>query len=102
MPKEIMEPFALGGLGMPALRGIMANAVPDNMQGELQGAMTSIMSLTMIFGPLVMSWLFNVFTSADAPIYFPGAAHFAAGLLTAGALIALIVALRRHPLADDD
>jgi DHA1 family tetracycline resistance protein-like MFS transporter len=90
-----MVPFALGGLAMPAMRGIMSNAVPIDAQGELQGAMSSVMSLTMIFSPLLMTRLFHAFTSEGAPVFFPGAAHFAAGLLSVGALGMLGAALAR-------
>jgi len=90
-----MVPFALGGLGMPALRGIMSSAVPIDAQGELQGAMTSVMSLTMIFSPLVMTRLFHAFTAEGAPIFFPGAAHFAAALLCIGSLVTFVIASKR-------
>jgi DHA1 family tetracycline resistance protein-like MFS transporter len=80
---------ALGGIGQPALQGIMSRIVPPNAQGELQGAMTSLQSLSMIFGPLAMSPLFNYFSSDEAPAQIPGAAFFLAGLLT---VIALVVA----------
>ena len=92
-----MVPFALGGLAMPALRGIMANAVSEDRQGELQGAITSIMSLTMIFAPLLMTRLFYAFTRDAAPIFFPGAAHFAAGILALGALVSVLVVLGLRP-----
>ncbi|HKZ65837.1 MAG TPA: hypothetical protein VJ111_05755, partial [Chitinophagaceae bacterium] len=46
--------------------------VPPNEQGELQGALTSLMSLTTIIGPLVMNYLFKYFTTKNAPFYFPG------------------------------
>lgn len=45
--------FALGGVGVPALQSLMANQVSDDKQGELQGVLASIMSLTAIVGPLV-------------------------------------------------
>jgi MFS transporter, DHA1 family, tetracycline resistance protein len=45
--------FALGGVGVPALQSLMANQVNDDKQGELQGVLASIMSLTAIVGPLV-------------------------------------------------
>ena len=50
-------PFALGGIATAAARGIMSNAVPANAQGELQGATTSLMSLTAIVAPLLMTQL---------------------------------------------
>ena len=78
---------ALGGIGQPALQGVMSRIIPPNAQGELQGAMTSLQSLSMIFGPLLMSPLFNYFSSDAAPATIPGAAFFLAAGLTILALI---------------
>lgn len=66
-------PYSLGGICGPALQGIISSAVPPTEQGELQGALTSLMSVTSIVGPLLMNNLFAYFTSPSAPIYFPGA-----------------------------
>lgn len=67
-----MVPFALGGIAGPALQGIISNQVPPNEQGELQGTLTSLVSLTSIVGPLLMTYLFYYFTHDQAPIHFPG------------------------------
>jgi DHA1 family tetracycline resistance protein-like MFS transporter len=45
--------FALGGVGLPALQSLMANHVGSDKQGELQGVLASIISLTAIVGPLI-------------------------------------------------
>ena len=66
-------PYCLGGIAGPALQSIISGHVPPNEQGELQGALTSLMSVTSIVGPLMMTNLFAYFTDANAPIYFPGA-----------------------------
>ena len=85
---------ALGGIGQPALQGVMSRITPPNAQGELQGAMTGLQSLSMVFGPLAMSPLFNYYSSPDAPVQMPGAAFFLASALT---VLALIVArFARH------
>lgn len=79
---------ALGGIGGPALKGLLAGEVPRSRQGELQGALTSITSVAAIIGPLLMStFLFGVFAAEDAPIHFPGAPFLAAAVLTLAALI---------------
>jgi DHA1 family tetracycline resistance protein-like MFS transporter len=52
--------------------------VPPNQQGELQGALTSLMSLTTIIGPLIMNSTFAYFTSDKTPYHFPGV-HFLIG-----------------------
>ena len=67
-----LVPYCLGGIAGPALQSIMAGHVPANQQGELQGALTSLMSVTAIIGPLIMNNLFWFFTSNNAPVYFPG------------------------------
>lgn len=77
----LMLPFSLGGVAGPAIQGIISNQVPANEQGELQGALTSLMSLTSIIGPLLMTGLFSFFTSKSAPVYFPGAPFVMAALL---------------------
>jgi DHA1 family tetracycline resistance protein-like MFS transporter len=84
-------PYCLGGICGPSLQGIMSGQVPANEQGELQGALTSLMSLTAIIGPPLMTGLFSTFTSKDAPIYFPGAAFILAALLS---LLSLFVAMK--------
>jgi MFS transporter, DHA1 family, tetracycline resistance protein len=83
--------YCFGGIAGPALQGIMAGVVPPNAQGELQGGFTSMMSLTSIFGPLIMNGLFSYFTNPQAPIYFPGAAMLLGAVLT---LIASLLARR--------
>ncbi len=66
-------PYCLGGIAGPALQSIISGQVPANEQGELQGALTSLMSLTSIVGPLVMTYLFAYFTKNNAPVHFAGA-----------------------------
>ncbi|NEN24820.1 TCR/Tet family MFS transporter [Cryomorpha ignava] len=73
-------PYCLGGVAGPTLQGIISNFVPNNMQGQLQGTLTSIMSLTAIIGPPVMTYIFYLFTGDNAIIDFPGA-PFAAGAI---------------------
>jgi DHA1 family tetracycline resistance protein-like MFS transporter len=74
-------PFALVGIAQPAIRAMMANLVPPDAQGELQGAMASVMSLTMIVSPVFMTELFYGFSREDAVVDFPGAPFLAASLL---------------------
>jgi len=76
-----MIPYSLGGIAGPALQGIMSNQVPPNEQGELQGTLTGLMSLTAIFGPLLMTHLFSAFTGKQAYIEFPGAPFLVGAVL---------------------
>jgi DHA1 family tetracycline resistance protein-like MFS transporter len=74
-------PYCLGGIAGTALQGLISNQVPPTEQGELQGALTSLISLTSIIGPLVMTNLFAYTTSKDSLFFLPGAPFFLAALL---------------------
>ena len=78
---------ALGGLAQPALQGIMSRTIPASAQGELQGAIAAVMSLSMVISPWMMTQIFSAFIDPEtpvvlfgvtvsqtgAPFYFPGA-----------------------------
>lgn len=63
----------LGALTAPALQGLMSQSVADDAQGELQGVITALRGIAVIFSPLMMASVFAFFTRPDAQIYFPGA-----------------------------
>ncbi len=94
-----LVPYCLGGIAGPALQGYMSNNVPANEQGELQGALTSLVSLSTIFGPLVMTWSFYYFTKPGAPFQFPGA-PFAIGsiLMLLSAILAILSFKKNKPV----
>jgi len=77
-----LVPYCLGGICGPALQGVISTQVPASEQGELQGALTSLMSATAIIGPPIMTNLFAWFTESGAPVYFPGAPFLAGAVLT--------------------
>jgi DHA1 family tetracycline resistance protein-like MFS transporter len=77
-----LVPYCLGGVAGPALQGIISSQVPANEQGELQGALTSLISVTSIIGPVLMNTIFAYFTAKDAPVYMPGASFYLAAILT--------------------
>ena len=90
-------PYCLGGIAGPALQSMMAARVPSNAQGELQGIITSIMSLTAIFGPLLMNGLFSFFTSDKAPVHFPGAAFLMGSVfMLSSALVAYFTIHKKY------
>ena len=91
---------ALSGLIMPAVQSLMANQVPQQEQGELQGILASMGSVGAIIGPWVMTQSFAYFTHSSAPIYFPGAAFLIAGLLSV--LAVAIFALNVRSLIDTE
>ncbi len=75
-------PYCLGGIAGPSLQGVISSQVPANEQGELQGALTSLMSLCGVFGPLLMTNLFAFATTKDSGFHVPGAPFFLASFLT--------------------
>lgn len=77
-----LVPYCLGGICGPALQGVISSQVPASEQGELQGALTSLISATAIIGPPVMTNLFAWFTKPNAPVHFPGAPFLAGAVLT--------------------
>jgi MFS transporter, DHA1 family, tetracycline resistance protein len=83
--------YCLGGIAGPALQGIISNQVPSNEQGELQGGLTSLMSVTSVIGPPLMTTLFAWFTRAGKTVYLPGAPFLAGSLLT---LVSTVLAYR--------
>lgn len=91
-----LVPYSLGGIAGPALQGIMSSQVPANEQGELQGALTGLMSVTLVLGPIVMNNLFYYFTKKDAPVYFPGAAFVAGALFLLAGILFAVAYLKRY------
>jgi len=89
-----LVPYCLGGIAGPALQAIISGHVPPNEQGELQGALTSLMSATSIIGPPVMTNLFAYFTSPKAPVRFPGAPFMLGALLMLASAIMAYHALK--------
>ena len=91
----ILIPYALGGLAGPSIQGIMTGMVPQNAQGELQGGLTSMISVTAIIGPPLMTGLFAYYSRPDEALYFPGAPFALGGILTVASLIIAIKSLKK-------
>ncbi len=95
-----MIPGALQGFVMPSINGITSGQVPANAQGELQGGMASMSSLTSIISPLLMTSTFAFFTAQNAPVYFPGASFFFAAVLTVCSVLVFMRAVRGASFRD--
>ena len=74
-------PYCSAAFCGPILKSYLVQQVPANEQGELQGGLTSIQSLTTIVGPLIMTGIFFYTTKDDTPFYFPGSAFLLAAIL---------------------
>ena len=79
---------AVSGLAPPAINGVLSRQVPDNSQGELQGAVNAASSLATIIGPLAATQIFSYYTTTPGSAdYFPGAPFLAASASTFAALV---------------
>jgi DHA1 family tetracycline resistance protein-like MFS transporter len=93
-----ITPYIMGGVAGPTLQGLMSNEVLENEQGNLQGVLTSMTSLTSILGPLICTGLFYYFSGTKAPIYFPGAPYLFSGLIFMIATLIVFNSLKNKSL----
>ncbi len=95
-------PYALGGVAGPTVQGVISNQVSEKEQGNLQGSITGLVSVTAILGQLLFSPVFYFFIRPGASIYFPGAPYALAALLLLIAFIFAQMAIKRMTFEDDD
>src|SRR5918992_1105899 len=89
-----LSTWFFGAIVMPTTNALMSHRVAPDAQGELQGAVASLFSLSSIVGPPLMTQLFSRFAAPDARVHFPGAAFLAAGLLAGACLVVYWAATR--------
>jgi DHA1 family tetracycline resistance protein-like MFS transporter len=83
------------GLTFPAMQSLMTTRIAEDAQGELQGAIASIVSLTAILGPPAMTGVFGAY-SDNVGVLFPGAPYMLATALMVAAVFTLWLTLKRH------
>ena len=91
-----MIPYCFGGISGPALQGFITNKFAANEQGELQGGLTLLSSLSLVIGPLLMGYSFKFFTHKDSSVYFPGAPYILGALLVLISVLLVIRSLRKE------
>ena len=73
---------ALWAIAAPATQSLITRQVGPEVQGRIQGALTSLVSLAGIAGPAIFAGSFGWFVSDAAPVKLPGIPFLiAAGLL---------------------
>ncbi len=83
------------GFVHPMLSALMSRSVPENAQGELQGGISSIMSVAMLAGTVFFSQVFSWFMQPNAFVQSPDVAMFtAAGFLALTMVIFLRVRVK--------
>ena len=88
--------MALWGLAGPAAQALITREVGADVQGRIQGAMASLISLAGIVGPTLYTGAFAAFIGAKAPVELPGMPWYIASALLATALALAVWHRRRH------
>ncbi len=89
--------MALWGLAGPAAQALVTREVGPEVQGRIQGAMASLVSLAGIIGPALYTFTFAKFIGRGAPIELPGIPWFIAASLLGVALVLAFKHWRTHP-----
>jgi DHA1 family tetracycline resistance protein-like MFS transporter len=77
----------------------MSARINADAQGELQGAVASVISIAAVSGPLIMPPIFSAFSDGRG-LYLPGAPFLLSALLSLiGGLVFWYVVRRHMPLA---
>ncbi len=82
---------ALWAIAAPASQSLITRQIPPDMQGRIQGAMSSVISLGGIVAPALFTGSFGYFIGPHAPMHLPGIAFLIAAALLS---VAVIVAWR--------
>ncbi|TWT22347.1 TCR/Tet family MFS transporter [Luteimonas marina] len=88
---------ALWAIAAPASQALITRQVDVDMQGRIQGALMSLVSVAGILAPIAFASVFGLFISERAPVEFPGAPWMLAALLLA---VAVGIAWRYAPKAE--
>jgi DHA1 family tetracycline resistance protein-like MFS transporter len=86
--------MALWGVSGAAMQALTTQRVAADQQGQLQGATSSVQSVSQLVGPFLFTLTFAYFIGADAPLKLPGAPF-----LLAAALLVLALAIAARTLA---
>ncbi len=78
-----LSAWLVAAIVMATTNAQMSHRVSADAQGELQGAVASLNSLSSMIGPPIMAHLFAIFSAPSAPVHLPGAAFIAASLFVA-------------------
>jgi MFS transporter, DHA1 family, tetracycline resistance protein len=88
--------MALWGVAGAAIQALMTQLVRPDQQGQLQGATSSVQSVSQLVGPFLFTLTFAYFIGPQAPLKLPGAPFFLASALL---LLALVIAARTLSIA---
>jgi len=78
---------ALWGMAGPATQSLITQQVEADVQGRIQGAIMSLVSLAGIVGPMLFTGAFALFIGEQAPAHLPGAPWLVASILLCAAWV---------------
>jgi len=78
--------MSLWGVSGAAIQSLMTKQVAADRQGQLQGANTSVQSVSQLLGPSLFTLTFAYFIGGTAPMHLPGAPFLLASVLVLLAL----------------
>lgn len=78
--------MSLWGVSGAAIQSFMTKQVAPDQQGQLQGANTSVQSVSQLLGPSLFTLTFAYFIGGTAPVHLPGAPFLLASVLVLLAL----------------
>jgi MFS transporter, DHA1 family, tetracycline resistance protein len=69
----------------------MTRLVAPDQQGQLQGATSSVQSMSQLVGPFLFTLTFSYFIGGNAPWHLPGAPFLLAAVLM---VLSVVIAIR--------
>lgn len=81
MTFAVIPVASFASMSDPLLKGIGSKQVDSTKQGALQGAMSSLITISGVISPVLLAYVFSMFTSASAPVKnFVGAPFYLCSL----------------------
>ncbi|WP_448582776.1 MFS transporter [Thermaurantiacus sp.] len=85
---------SLGALAPASLQALATSMTAPDAQGELQGALNAISSVTIVLGPPLYAQIFASVSGADALLRLPGAPFFVAATMAGAAFLLVTMGLQ--------
>ncbi len=79
--------ISMWNISFPAAQGMMTHRVSEREQGELQGAISSLRSISFVIGPILFSRTFGWFINPEHSFQIPGAPYYLAAALLFTAML---------------
>ena len=78
---------ALWAIAAPSTQSLITRQVGAEVQGRIQGALMSLVSLAGVIGPVLFAGRFGYFVDDRSPVHISGAPWFIAATLLACAVV---------------